>query len=89
MAVNDLRESANCRTSKLQQEALTMQDSTSSVKAEWRVHMEKTESNYHADTSAVESGKKDLVEVLQVWYVCARTLYFLSSNFSLLFTESY
>ncbi|RDX78228.1 Kinesin-like protein KIN-5D [Mucuna pruriens] len=66
MAVNDLRESANCRTSKLRQEALTMQDSTSSVKAEWRVHMEKTESNYHEDTSAVESGKKDLVEVLQI-----------------------
>ncbi|KAH1207806.1 Kinesin-like protein KIN-5D [Glycine max] len=66
MAVNDLRESANCRTSKLRQEALTMQDSTSSVKAEWRVHMEKTESNYHEDTSAVESGKRDLVEVLQI-----------------------
>lgn len=66
MAVNDLRESANCRTSKLQREALTMQDSTSSVKAEWMVHMEKTESNYHEDTSAVESGKKDLAEVLQI-----------------------
>ncbi|KAL9322822.1 hypothetical protein ACSQ67_010875 [Phaseolus vulgaris] len=66
MTVNDLRESANCRTSKLRQEALTMQDSTSSVKTEWRVHMEKTESNYQEDTSAVESGKKDLVEVLQI-----------------------
>ena len=68
MAVSDLRESANSKTSKLRQETLTMQDSTSSVKAEWRVHMEKTESNYHEDTSAVESGKKDLVEVLQNWY---------------------
>lgn len=66
MAVNDLRESANCRTSKLQQEALTMQDSTSSVKAEWMIHMERTESNYHEDTSAVESGKQDLAEVLQI-----------------------
>ncbi|CAL0321913.1 unnamed protein product [Lupinus luteus] len=65
LAVNDLRESANSRTSKLRQEALTMQDSTSSVKEEWRVHIEKTESNYHEDTSAVEAGKKDLVEVLQ------------------------
>jgi len=46
-----------------------MQESTSSVKAEWRVHMEKTEFNYHEDTSAVESGKKDLVEALQIWYV--------------------
>ncbi|CAL0324230.1 unnamed protein product [Lupinus luteus] len=66
MAVNDLRESANSRTGKLRQEALTMQDSTSSVKEEWRVHMEKIESNYHEDTSAVESGKEDLVEVLQI-----------------------
>lgn len=66
MAVNDLRESANCRTSKLQREALTMQDSTSFVKAEWMVHMEKTESNYHEDTSSVESGKKNLAEVLQI-----------------------
>ncbi|XP_015952328.1 kinesin-like protein KIN-5D [Arachis duranensis] len=65
MAVNDLRESANSKTSKLRQETLTMQDSTSSVKAEWRVHMEKTESNYHEDTSTVESGKNDLAEVLQ------------------------
>ncbi|PNY09859.1 125 kDa kinesin-like protein [Trifolium pratense] len=66
MAVNDLRESANCRTSKLQREALTMQESTSSVKTEWIVHMKKTESNYHEDTSAVESGKKDLAEVLEI-----------------------
>ncbi|XP_028775847.1 kinesin-like protein KIN-5D [Neltuma alba] len=65
MSINDLRESANSRTSKLRQETQTMQESTSSVKAEWRVHMEKTEANYHEDTSAVESGKKDLEEVLQ------------------------
>ncbi|KAK4255008.1 hypothetical protein QN277_008071 [Acacia crassicarpa] len=65
MSINDLRESANSRTSKLRQETQTMQESTSSVKAEWRVHTEKTEANYHEDTSAVESGKKDLEEVLQ------------------------
>ncbi|KAK7341752.1 hypothetical protein VNO80_24691 [Phaseolus coccineus] len=65
LAVNDLRESANIKISKLRQETLTMQDSTSSVKAEWKIHMEKTESNYHEDTSAVESGKNDLVEILQ------------------------
>ncbi|QCD88294.1 kinesin family member 11 [Vigna unguiculata] len=65
MAVNDLRESANAKISKLRQETLTMQDSTSSIKAKWKIHMEKTESNYHEDTSAVESGKNDLVEVLQ------------------------
>ncbi|ESW04134.1 hypothetical protein PHAVU_011G070000 [Phaseolus vulgaris] len=65
LAVNDLRESANIKISKLRQETLTMQDSTSSVKAEWKIHMEKTESNYHEDTSAVESGKNDLVEILR------------------------
>lgn len=45
-----------------------MQDSTSSVKAKWVVHMEKTESHYLEDTSAVDCGKKDLEEVLQNWY---------------------
>lgn len=79
MTVNDLRESANSRTSKLRQETLTMQESTSSVKAEWRVHMEKTESNYHEDTSAVESGKKELEEVLQNWWGLA---YFASIIYS-------
>ncbi|KAL5765965.1 hypothetical protein ACOSP7_016582 [Xanthoceras sorbifolium] len=65
MAVDDLRESASSRTSKLQKEMSTMQESTSTVKAEWTVHMEKTESHYIKDTSAVESGKKDLEAVLQ------------------------
>ncbi|RDX72318.1 Kinesin-like protein KIN-5D, partial [Mucuna pruriens] len=64
MAINDLRESANTKISRLRQETLTMQDSTSSVKAEWKLHMVKTESNYHEDTCAVESGKNDLVEAL-------------------------
>ncbi|KAI9196327.1 hypothetical protein LWI28_022970 [Acer negundo] len=65
MAVHDIRESTSSRTNKLQKEMSTMQESTSSVKAEWTVHMEKTESNYLEDTSAVESGKKDLEVVLQ------------------------
>ncbi|GKV08217.1 hypothetical protein SLEP1_g19882 [Rubroshorea leprosula] len=64
MAVHDLRESACSRTSKLQQEMSTMQESTSTVKAEWTVHVEKIESHYLEDTSAVESGKKELEEVL-------------------------
>lgn len=64
MAVHELRESANSRTNKLQQEMSTMQDSTSSIKVEWSVHMEKTESNHFEDTSAVESGRKALEEVL-------------------------
>ncbi|KAF2300458.1 hypothetical protein GH714_013535 [Hevea brasiliensis] len=64
MAVHDLRQSANSRTNKLQQEMSTMQDSTSSVIAEWTVHMDKTEANYLEDTSAVESGKKELEDIL-------------------------
>lgn len=44
-----------------------MQETTSSIKAEWTVHMEKTESHYVEDTSAVESRKKDLEEVLYNW----------------------
>ncbi|KAK7257751.1 hypothetical protein RIF29_31964 [Crotalaria pallida] len=65
MAVKDIRESANIKTSRLQQETSTMQDSTISVKAEWSVHMNRTESNYCEATSAVESGKDELVKVLQ------------------------
>lgn len=68
MAVHDLRESASSKTSQLQKEMSTMQQSTSSVKAEWIMHMEKTESHYLEDTSAVEHRKKDLEVVLQNWY---------------------
>ncbi|MBA0850506.1 hypothetical protein Goshw_000404 [Gossypium schwendimanii] len=68
MAVHDLRENASSKTSKLQKEMSTMQESTSVVKAEWNVHMESTESHYIEDTSAVESGKKDMEDVLQNWY---------------------
>ncbi|VVB04678.1 unnamed protein product [Arabis nemorensis] len=64
MAVQDLRESASTRTTTLQYEMSTMQDSTSSIKAQWNLHMVKTESNYHEDTSAIESGKKAMQEVL-------------------------
>ncbi|KAK4758242.1 hypothetical protein SAY87_019543 [Trapa incisa] len=64
-AIFDLRESASGRTSKLQQEMSTMQVSTASVKAEWTVHMGRTESQYIKDTSAVEIGKNDLEEVLE------------------------
>ncbi|XP_010514907.1 PREDICTED: kinesin-like protein KIN-5D [Camelina sativa] len=64
MAVHDLRESTSTRTTTLQHEMSTMQDSTSSIKAEWSLHMEKTESSHHEDTSAVESGKKAMQEVL-------------------------
>lgn len=68
MAVHDLRENTSSKTSELQKEMSTMQESTSLVKTEWTVHMENTESHYFEDTSAVESGKKDMEEVLQNWY---------------------
>lgn len=45
-----------------------MQDSSSAVKAEWKVYTEKAETHYLEDTAAVESGKKDMEEVLQSWY---------------------
>lgn len=64
-AVHDLHVSAASRTSKLQLEMSTMQESNSSIKAEWKVYEEKAESNYLEDTAAVETGKKDLSEVLQ------------------------
>lgn len=45
-----------------------MQDSSSAVKAEWKVYTEKAETHYLEDTTAVESGKKDMEKVLQSWY---------------------
>ncbi|KAG5516484.1 hypothetical protein RHGRI_037259 [Rhododendron griersonianum] len=63
-AVHGLRESAASRTSRLQQEMSTMQDSGSAVKAEWKGYTEKAETHYLEDTAAVESGKKDMEEVL-------------------------
>ncbi|KAI4368806.1 hypothetical protein MLD38_017320 [Melastoma candidum] len=65
MAVHDLRESASSKATKLQEEMSTMVNSTSNVKAEWNLHVEKTESQYIEDTSAVEAGRQDLEEVLQ------------------------
>lgn len=67
--MHDLRQSANSRTSKLQEEMSTMQDSTSSIKAEWTGHMEKTETNYLDDTNAVDNRKKELEDVLHNWYL--------------------
>ena len=47
----------------------TMRKDTETVKDNWTVYVEKTESQYLEDTSAVEIGKKDLEEVLHSWYV--------------------
>ncbi|KAK4375149.1 hypothetical protein RND71_005826 [Anisodus tanguticus] len=64
-AIDDLRESAYNRTSRLKQEMSTMQDSTTSVKAEWTNYMEKAECHYLEDTASMENGKKEMEEVLQ------------------------
>ncbi|XP_010259969.1 PREDICTED: kinesin-like protein KIN-5D [Nelumbo nucifera] len=64
-AVDGLRESAASRTSKVQEEMSTMKDFATSVKEEWTIYMEKTETNYLEDTATVESGKNDLYEGLQ------------------------
>lgn len=64
-AVKGLRESATSRTNRFQQEMSTMQDSSSSARGEWKNYEQKAESHYLEDTARVESGKKDLQEVLQ------------------------
>ncbi|KAF6143920.1 hypothetical protein GIB67_001714 [Kingdonia uniflora] len=66
-AVDDLRESFTSRTSKLQQEVSSMQNFTHTVKGEWNIYIEKTETHYIEDTASVESGKRALEEALQHW----------------------
>jgi kinesin family protein 11 len=66
-AVGSLRESAVNRTSQLQNEISTAQDFTSSVREKWGFYMEETENNYIEDTTAVDSGRSCLAEVLVEW----------------------
>lgn len=68
-AVGGLRESAVNRTGQLQKEISTAQDFTSSVREKWGFYMEETESNYIEDTTAVDSGRSCLAEVLVEWSV--------------------
>uniref|UniRef100_R7W770 125 kDa kinesin-related protein n=1 Tax=Aegilops tauschii TaxID=37682 RepID=R7W770_AEGTA len=63
-AVGGLRESAVNRTGQLQKEISTAQDFTSSVREKWGFYMEETENNYIEDTTAVDSGRSCLAEVL-------------------------
>ncbi|KAA8518831.1 hypothetical protein F0562_016395 [Nyssa sinensis] len=71
-AVDDLRESATSRTSKLHQEMSNMQDFTLSVQEEWTSYMGKTEAHYTENTISVESGKNDNVEGLKQCMTKAR-----------------
>lgn len=68
-AVGSLRESAVNRTGQLQKEISTAQDFTSSVREKWGFYMEETENNYIEDTTAVDSGRSCLAEVLVEWLV--------------------
>ncbi|CAN6358356.1 unnamed protein product [Urochloa humidicola] len=63
-AVGSLRESAVNRTSQLQKEISTAQDFTLSVREKWGFYMEETEKNYVEDTTAVDTGRSCLAEVL-------------------------
>ncbi|KAG6417602.1 hypothetical protein SASPL_119786 [Salvia splendens] len=64
-AIVELRESAASRTSKLQQEMSTMQETTGSIKAEWTSYTQSAESHYLEDTASVQIGKGDMEEVLR------------------------
>lgn len=57
------------RTSHLQKEISMAQDFTSSVQEKWGFYMEETEKNYIEDTTAVDSGRSCLAEVLVEWSV--------------------
>ncbi|XP_057781687.1 kinesin-like protein KIN-5D [Salvia miltiorrhiza] len=63
-AIVELRESAASRTSKLQQEMSTMQETTGSIKAEWTSYTQSAESHYLEDTASVQIGKEDMEDVL-------------------------
>ncbi|CAI9759181.1 unnamed protein product [Fraxinus pennsylvanica] len=64
-AIDGLRDSAASRTNRLQQEMSIMQETACSIEAEWTNYMEKAESHYLENTASVETGKRDMEEVLQ------------------------
>ncbi|KAK4408883.1 Kinesin-like protein KIN-5D [Sesamum angolense] len=64
-AVGELRDNAAGRTNKLQKEMSIMQDTTSSIKAEWTNNTKRAESRYLEDTAKVENGKEEMEDVLR------------------------
>ncbi|KAL0292088.1 UNVERIFIED_CONTAM: Kinesin-like protein KIN-5D [Sesamum calycinum] len=64
-AVGELRDNAASRTNKLQQEMSIIQDTTSSIKAEWTNYTKRAESDYLEDTAKVENGKEEMEDVLR------------------------
>ncbi|XP_074592695.1 kinesin-like protein KIN-5A isoform X2 [Curcuma longa] len=59
-AVDNLRASAAQRTSCLEKEMSTAHNSSSSVKEQWKTHMEETEAHYVEDIEGIETGKLGL-----------------------------
>ncbi|XP_010557298.1 PREDICTED: kinesin-like protein KIN-5A [Tarenaya hassleriana] len=64
MAVQDIRDGSSTQTAALQKEMSTMQDSASSIKAEWNAHMGKIESHHTDNISAVEVAEQGMKEML-------------------------
>ncbi|XP_010542610.1 PREDICTED: kinesin-like protein KIN-5A [Tarenaya hassleriana] len=73
MAVQDIRDGSSSQTSALQQEMSAMQDSASSIKAEWNSHMGKTESHHIDNMSAVEAAEQEMQDILLKCLENART----------------
>lgn len=66
-AVDNLRASAAQRTSCLETEMSTAHNSSSSVKEQWKTHMEETEAHYVEDIEAIETGKLGLDDGFRNW----------------------
>lgn len=66
-AVDNLRASAAQRTSCLEKEMSTAHNSSSSVKEQWKTHMEETEAHYVEDIEGIETGKLGLDDGFRNW----------------------
>ncbi|CAM8919541.1 unnamed protein product [Rhodiola kirilowii] len=64
-SVYELSETAMKDASKLQQETSAIQKYNSSIKTDWRDHMEKSENHYLEDTSAIECEKEKLTDAIK------------------------
>ncbi|KAK4481021.1 hypothetical protein RD792_011889 [Penstemon davidsonii] len=66
-AVDDVLESNCKRTNKINQEISDMQSFNADAEETLKNHIEKTESNYVANTAAIEAGKGTIEDGLQSW----------------------
>ncbi|KAL0333324.1 UNVERIFIED_CONTAM: Kinesin-like protein KIN-5A [Sesamum angustifolium] len=65
-AVDDILESARERTEKLNQEISNVQTITADAEEKWTNYIERTEGNYGENSAAIEAGKGNLGEGLQL-----------------------